>query len=113
MTSTTTTTTAAPAPSAPLSETVAPAATPISATMGAGHGKGRDEGHEHGKGDGDDSYALSGTYSGDVLTVTSISHGRLKVGTKLSGMGLPGKGIVITEMLTGTGGVGTYRFKPL
>jgi len=56
---------------------------------------------------------MTGTVSGDILTVTAMSHGRLKVGSKLSGMGLPGKGVVITEVLTGNGGVGTYRFKSL
>lgn len=63
----------------------------------------------------EEHFAMSGSIdnTNHILDVTSISHGRIKVGTKLSGQGLPGKGIEITEMLTGKGGVGTYKFKPL
>ncbi len=104
--------TAAPAP-APAA-TVAPAPTAAAAkTFSASMGKGYEHANEHGKEAQEEHFALTGTFSGDVLTVTAISHGHLRVGTKLSGMGLPGDGVVITEMLTGTGGVGTYKFKQL
>lgn len=95
-TTTTTTTTAAPAPApAP----AAPAATPVSATTG--------EGAEHENENGKVGMSIQGTISGHTLTVTSISHGHLSVGQKLSGSGLP-DGTTITAFGTGTGGVGTY-----
>lgn len=56
---------------------------------------------------------MSGSVSGDVLTVTSISGGHIAVGQKLTGKGLPASGIMVTEFLTGTGGAGTYKFKAL
>lgn len=71
------------------------------------------EGKEKDNGkDQDDSYGLAGTIEGDTLNVTAITSGHLRVGTKLSGMGLPGKGIIITAFGTGHGGVGTYKFRP-
>lgn len=50
---------------------------------------------------------LSATLSGDTLTVTSISHGRLKIGSQVSGKGIP-PNTRISEFGTGEGGVGTY-----
>ncbi len=96
---TTTTTTAAPAPApAP-----APAATSVSATQGEGY----EHANEHGKEAIEQHLSISGTLSGNTLTVTSISHGKLRVGMKLSGTGLP-EGTTIKAFGTGTGGVGTY-----
>lgn len=99
-TTTTTTTSTAPAPApAP----VAPAATSVSASMG--------EGDEHANANGkkaiEEHMSIQGTISGHTLTVTSISHGHLSVGQKLSGTGLP-SGTTISAYGTGTGGVGTY-----
>lgn len=96
-------------PGVTLCAPTAPAATPFSASMG----KGYEEANEHGKEAQEEHFAMTGTFSGDVLTVTAISHGHLRVGSKLTGAGLPGKGVQITELLTGKGGVGTYKFKAL
>lgn len=99
-TTTTTTTTSAPAPApAP----AAPAATSVSATMG--------EGDEHANANGKEAIeqhmSIQGTISGHTLNVTSISHGKLTIGQKLSGSGLP-EGTKIKAYGTGHGGVGTY-----
>ena len=50
---------------------------------------------------------LSATLSGNTLTVSSISHGRLKIGSQVTGKGIP-PGTRISEFGTGEGGVGTY-----
>lgn len=56
--------------------------------------------------------AVTGTYvtgsiSGTTLTITSVTAGSLQVGSVLEGTGiLPGT--TITELGTGTGGIGTY-----
>lgn len=101
-TTTTTTTTTSTAP-APAPAPAAPVATSVSATMG--------EGDEHANAKGkeaiEDHMSMQGTISGHTLTVTSISHGHLSVGQKLSGSGLPA-GTKITAYGTGHGGVGTY-----
>ena len=55
----------------------------------------------------DEKKVLSGTISGNTLTVTTISSEFLKIGSKLSGNGIP-KGTRITAFGTGRGGVGTY-----
>jgi len=101
-TTTTTTTTAAPAPApAP----AAPAVTSVSATAGKGAA------HANEKGKADEQIMIQGTISGNTLTVTSIAHGKIKVGMKLSDASLPNGGITITAFGTGNGGVGTYTFK--
>ncbi len=51
---------------------------------------------------------MTGSITGDTLTVTSITHGRLEIGTKLSGNGIP-DGTKITAFGSGHGGVGTYK----
>ncbi len=107
----TSTTTVAPPPAPALAPAPAPAPAPTS--VSASKGKGYEHANERGEEEIEEHYALSGTYVDDILTVTEITHGRLHVGSKISGTGLPGKGVVITEMLTGKGGVGTYRFKTL
>lgn len=89
------------APTAP----AAPAATPVSASIN--NGRGVEHADENGREEIEDHYQLSGTIAGNVLTVTSITHGRLRVGSHLSGTGLP-NGTTITAFGTGTGGVGTY-----
>lgn len=101
-TTTTTSTTTAPAP-APAPAPAAPAATSVSATQGEGY----EHANEHGKEAIEQHMSISGTLSGNTLTVTSISHGKLRVGQKLSGTGLP-DGTTIKAFGTGTGGVGTY-----
>lgn len=101
---------AAPVPVAP-APVIAPTA-PVpaaSVAVSASRNNGRDdeeEDHEK-KNDDDEHYVLTGTVSGNTLTVTAITHGRLKIGAKLSGTGLP-RGTMITAFGTGTGGVGTY-----
>jgi len=89
----------APAPGAPVAQ--APAAN--GDDRDADEGKGGEKHH-------DQRLVVMGTTAGDVLTVTSIT-GSLKIGSELSGPGLPQQGIVVTGFLTGTGGVGTYKFK--
>lgn len=105
----------APLPAAPAPAAATPAAAPTPATPAPAarsddrddtSGDARDKRKVHSKG-----LAMTGTTSDDILTVTAITSGQLKVGTELSGPGLPAEGIVITEALTGTGGVGTYRFR--
>lgn len=83
-----------PAP-APAPAPAAPAATDISGHVGEG------------KAEKAQGMSIKGTLSGNTLTVTSITNGKLKVGMKLSGTGLP-DGTTITAFGTGTGGVGTY-----
>ena len=55
------------------------------------------------------SYTASGTITafGVVLNITAVSSGTLAVGDPVSGTGVP-SGAVISELLTGSGGVGTY-----
>ncbi len=53
------------------------------------------------------SGSVVGTISGDVLTVTSVNYGALRVGQSLSGTGIRA-GTYIKALGTGTGGVGTY-----
>ncbi len=115
-TTTTSTTSTAPAPTSLQSSIPAPApAAPVATPFQGSKGLGYEHANEHGKEAIEDHFEMSGTVdkTNHILDVTSITHGRIKVGTKLSGAGLPGKGIEITEMLTGKGGVGTYKFKPL
>lgn len=97
-------TVAAPAPAAP-----AAPATPVTITGDNDRDDKATEGHDRRKGHGK-GMSMTGTTEGDVLTVTSLKNGSLKIGTRLSGPGLPDEGIVITEFLTGTGGAGTYKF---
>ncbi len=104
------TTAAAPAPAASAPAAPTPATPPATATRGDDQDDESDEAHDRQKSH-KEKFAMSGSTSDDVLTVTSITSGRLKVGTELSGPGLPAEGIVITEFLTGTGGAGTYRFR--
>ena len=52
---------------------------------------------------------FSGSLSGTTLTVTSISSGLLSVGMSIFSTELSGGSKKITENLTGSGGVGTYR----
>ncbi len=84
-------------------------ATPFTATFGEGAA------HANAKGEVEEHLSMSGTIDKDngVLDVTSITHGNIRIGAKLTGQGLPGNGIQISEMLTGKGGVGTYKFKAL
>ncbi len=106
-TTTTTTTTTAPTTTAVAPAPIAPAVTDFSARPGEGY----EHANAHGKTHIAEHFSMSGTVSGDTLTVTSISGGRISIGQKLSGQGLPDGGIVITEFVTGTGGAGTYKFK--
>ena len=55
------------------------------------------------------STTVSGTYG--TLTVTAVSSGTLGVGDILSGTGVTA-GSAITQLLTGTGGNGTYAVDP-
>ena len=57
----------------------------------------------------EDHFVMTGTISGNILTVTAITSGVLKIGSKLSGYGIP-RGTEIIAFGTGTGGVGTYTF---
>lgn len=109
---TTTTTTTTSVTSAPTRTAVAPApvAPPVT-DFAARPGEGYEHANAHGKAHIAEHFSMSGTVSGDTLTVTSISGGRISIGQKLSGQGLPDDGIVITEFGTGTGGAGTYKFK--
>lgn len=103
----------APAPVTPPPPVVAPApvtppappSTPVSASINNGNGyyKANDKGRE----EMEDHFVMTGTISGNTLTVTAITSGRLKVGTKLSGAGIP-RGTKIVAFGTGKGGVGTY-----
>lgn len=57
---------------------------------------------------GQQSAVSVGSISGDTLTVSSVSSGTLKVGQYIYG-GTILPGTIIVELLTGTGGAGTYR----
>lgn len=58
--------------------------------------------------DGSDEHLmLTASLSGNILTVTAVSPQRLKIGTKISGKGIP-SGTRITGFGTGKGGTGTY-----
>ena len=49
----------------------------------------------------------TGSISGNVLTITAVTSGVLRIGLPVQGLGsLPGT--VVTGILTGTGGIGTY-----
>lgn len=52
--------------------------------------------------------AVTGSISGDTLTVTAVTSGTLKLG-QLVFNGNIKSGTTITELLSGTGGTGTYR----
>lgn len=98
-TTTTTSTTTAPAPVAP-----APAPAPVTTVSGS---MGQGAAHANPNSSAAQNLSITGTLSGHTLTVTSIAHGHLSVGMKLSGTGLP-EGTTIKAFGTGTGGVGTY-----
>jgi hypothetical protein len=50
---------------------------------------------------------VTGSIAGTVMTVTAVTSGRLSVGQTISGSGVTA-GTTITELGTGTSGVGTY-----
>ena len=50
---------------------------------------------------------FTGSIALQVLTVTAIPNGEILVGDPITGAGIPA-GTVITGLLTGTGGIGTY-----
>lgn len=52
--------------------------------------------------------AGTGSVSGTTLTISAVTSGSFDVGHKLTGTGFQAN-TYITEVLTGTGGVGTYR----
>lgn len=54
---------------------------------------------------------FTGSISGTTLTVTAVSAGVLYTGQVIQGAGVT-PGTLIMEMLTGTGGTGTYRVSP-
>ena len=64
----------------------------------------RDDKKKH---DDNEDVVFTGSISGNTLTVTSITSGRMKIGHKLSGEGIAA-GTRVTAFETGTGGVGTY-----
>lgn len=43
-----------------------------------------------------------------ILTVTAVGSGAISVGDVISGTGVP-EGVIVTALLSGTGGVGTYQ----
>lgn len=105
----------APAPAPVVTPPVVPApvvavpavtpAAPAKASTNRRHAE-EDEGGDVNK-DHEGRMVLSATLSGNTLTVTSISHGRLKIGSQVSGKGIP-PNTRISEFGTGEGGVGTY-----
>jgi hypothetical protein len=52
--------------------------------------------------------SFTGSISGDVLTVTAVSSGSIAAGMTIQGNGVT-EGPLVNQILTGTGGVGTYR----
>ena len=54
---------------------------------------------------------VTGSISGTVLTVTSISYGTVQVGMSVSGTGVTA-GTTIVSLGTGSGGLGTYNVNP-
>lgn len=103
-TTTTSPTVTLPSPP-PTTTTAAPAPTSVSAS--ANNGNGYYKANEHGREAIEDHLVMQGYISGNTLTVTSITSGHLRIGTKLSGAGIP-RGTTIVAFGTGTGGVGTY-----
>ena len=89
--------------------TPVPPAAPVAFSINNGyHDENRDEGREEAKKDNDDDHlVMTGTLSDHTLTVTAVTSGRLKIGSKLSGEGIP-RGTRITAFGTGTGGIGSY-----
>lgn len=95
------------------------ATTTISGLVDEDHeGRGKKNGMDNGKKKGlfkdHDSNAdnggklvMTGTISGNTLTVTAITSGHLEIGTKLSGGGIA-QPVKIVAFGTGKGGVGTY-----
>lgn len=55
-----------------------------------------------------DASSVTGSISGTTLTVSAASAGNLAVGSVISGTGVT-DGTTILEILTGSGGAGTYR----
>lgn len=53
------------------------------------------------------SASVTGSISGTTLTVTAVASGSLTVGTPITGAGVASN-TLITALLTGTGGTGTY-----
>lgn len=52
--------------------------------------------------------SVTGSISGTVLTVTAVSYGTLSVGSVITGSNVSVSNTVITGIITGSGGVGTY-----
>ncbi len=104
-TTTTTTTTTAPATT---TAAPAPAPAPAVTTVSGVTNNGLGYEHESDEGRADQHLMFTGTISGDTLTVTSIAAGKFRIGTKLSGTGIP-RGTEIKAYGTGHGGVGTYK----
>ncbi|ADE11809.1 hypothetical protein Slit_1576 [Sideroxydans lithotrophicus ES-1] len=109
--------TVAPAPIIPTPSTVAPAPitpTPVATSPTTGladdhdnEEEDRDGNRHHAKKEHDERLSLVASLSGNILTVTAVSPAKLKIGTHLSGKGIPA-GTRITGFGTGRGGVGTY-----
>ncbi len=112
-TSTSTAVVAAPAPAA------APTAPATSSNAANSTNGRRDHGHHYGEykdqhndaaenhEESDEHFTLAATLSGNTLTVAAVTPPRLKIGTTLSGKGIP-PGTTITGFGTGKGGAGTY-----
>ncbi|HEY6095312.1 MAG TPA: hypothetical protein VIU93_10220 [Gallionellaceae bacterium] len=74
--------------------------------MDNGKKKGLEKDHEN-NGDNGNKLVMTGTLSGNTLTVTAIASGHLEIGTVLSGGGFT-QPVKIVAYGTGHGGVGTY-----
>ena len=104
--------TAPPAPvvAAPPAPVVAAPPVAPAVTTGANkshHNAKHDDREDKKHHDDNDDVVFTGSISGNTLTVTSITSGRMKIGHKLSGEGIAA-GTRVTAFGTGTGGVGTY-----
>ncbi len=111
----------APAPIATAPAAPAPAGTATTSTTGRHDNAKKDHGHHYGEykehdrprdtaqddEERDEHLTMAATLSGNTLTVTAVSPAHLKIGTVLSGKGIP-PGTTITGFGTGKGGVGTY-----
>ncbi len=58
----------------------------------------------------DTSYPITASASSSILTVTNTGDlNIIAVGSVITGGGIPAEGATVTEIITGVGGVGTYR----
>jgi hypothetical protein len=60
-------------------------------------------------GAGYETAVLTGSIAGDILTITALTSGALSIGSYITASGAIPDNVTITQVLSGSGGIGTYR----